>query len=290
MFTAFFVLVLLLSEEEMRVYHGTNASFDSFSKEALGSNTNAPSAALAFFFASKEEISMEYIKRYSKGLDVSEEVKRYPLECLFNKGTEWKAENGYSFQQYDFTASCREVIKGRFFFEEEELKINNAILNSNIEITVTVSERNGKWEAEIYYEESAYASFPHIKALSNVDFPDYDWNSSREINTSAFFSQIDCEREVNRILLRILKGYYSCGKGRILECEITLNNPLIYDFKGKKTRDIPYSVLLEQAKANGNDGAIFLNTYDSGNRNFIMGNIYAVFDESQIQVLSEKEV
>ena len=45
------------------VYHGTNnIGFDNFSKELLGSNTNAPSAKKGFFFAGNKDASMEYFQ------------------------------------------------------------------------------------------------------------------------------------------------------------------------------------------------------------------------------------
>ena len=71
------------------------------------------------------------------------------------------------------------------------------------------------------------------------------------------------------------------------EVYLNLTNPLIHDFKGESYRDESYYDLLKQAKENGNDGAMFLNTYDGygepGSWDNPMTNIYVAFDSNQIK-------
>ena len=61
------------------VYHGTNKSFDTFSKDKLGITTGAPSAKLGFFFASSFKNAKGYstiasITKNTKGSDFYEDV------------------------------------------------------------------------------------------------------------------------------------------------------------------------------------------------------------------------
>lgn len=71
------------------------------------------------------------------------------------------------------------------------------------------------------------------------------------------------------------------------EVYLNLTNPLIHDFKGMEYRDESYYDLLKQAKENGNDGAIFKNTYDGygekGSWDNPMTNIYVAFESNQIK-------
>lgn len=71
------------------------------------------------------------------------------------------------------------------------------------------------------------------------------------------------------------------------ETYLNITNPLIHDFKGEEYRDESYYDLLKQAKENGNDGAIFLNTYDGYGEhdswNNPKTNIYVVFESNQIK-------
>lgn len=71
------------------------------------------------------------------------------------------------------------------------------------------------------------------------------------------------------------------------ETYLNITNPLIHDFKGEEYRDESYYDLLKQAKENGNDGAIFLNTYDGygdhDSWNNPKTNIYVVFESNQIK-------
>lgn len=47
---------------------------------------------------------------------------------------------------------------------------------------------------------------------------------------------------------------------------LSLQNPLVHDFKGKMVRDESYRALIDRARAEGYDGVILKNTYDAGER------------------------
>lgn len=65
----------------------------------------------------------------------------------------------------------------------------------------------------------------------------------------------------------------------IIPVKLRLTNPLEYDFQGKGYREVTYRELLEKARMDGNDGAIFRNTRDGGETT----DIYVVFDPAQIR-------
>ena len=69
---------------------------------------------------------------------------------------------------------------------------------------------------------------------------------------------------------------------------IRMSNPLVHDYKGATTRNITYLQLIKNAKENGHDGVVMLNTYDLAGKTKAelteadMDNIFAVFDTSDI--------
>jgi hypothetical protein len=78
----------------------------------------------------------------------------------------------------------------------------------------------------------------------------------------------------------------------IMPVYLSLQNPLVHDFKNKVYRDKKYRELIDQAKKEGRDGVILKNTYDSGEYSrfdaIIRGrfkgeDIYVVFEPTQIK-------
>lgn len=65
---------------------------------------------------------------------------------------------------------------------------------------------------------------------------------------------------------------------RMVTARIKMDNPLVFDFEGQQGRVFRYSELIKQAKEEGRDGVVMLNTHDGGPTD----TIYVVFDESQI--------
>lgn len=84
-----------------------------------------------------------------------------------------------------------------------------------------------------------------------------------------------------------MKGFPS-----VREAEIQLQNPFVYDFKGKVFRDSSYKEIIRNAKEKGYDGVILKNTFDAGEKNkldaYLRGRlkpetIYVVFDKKNIK-------
>ena len=74
------------------------------------------------------------------------------------------------------------------------------------------------------------------------------------------------------------------GEGKVMSAYLDMKNPLVYDFEGNEYREVTYNDLLKKALNNGNDGVIFLNTYDaSNNAHDEMTDVYAVFDSTQVK-------
>lgn len=67
---------------------------------------------------------------------------------------------------------------------------------------------------------------------------------------------------------------------------LSIQNPLIHDFGGKEYREHSYNDLLKRAVADGNDGAIFRNTFDvatNGDDDVAPHDIYVAFKPGQIK-------
>jgi hypothetical protein len=82
----------------------------------------------------------------------------------------------------------------------------------------------------------------------------------------------------------------------IKQVYLSMQNPLVEDFKGKVYRETTYAELIERAKAAGHDGVIMENTYDAGEYSktdaILMGRfggetVYAVFDAAQIKTTDQ---
>jgi hypothetical protein len=65
---------------------------------------------------------------------------------------------------------------------------------------------------------------------------------------------------------------------RMITSRIKMDNPLVFDFEGQQGRVFRYSELIKQAKEEGRDGVVMLNTHDGGPTD----TIYVVFNEDQI--------
>lgn len=78
----------------------------------------------------------------------------------------------------------------------------------------------------------------------------------------------------------------------VIPAYLSLKNPLVRDFKGRVFRDESFRSLLDRAKAEGHDGAIFKNTFDAGEYNKFDATmrgrlrpetIYVAFEPTQIK-------
>lgn len=78
----------------------------------------------------------------------------------------------------------------------------------------------------------------------------------------------------------------------VLPVYLSIQNPLVHDFKGKMYREESYRDLIDRAQAAGHDGVILQNTYDGGEYSrmdawmqgrFKGENIYVAFEPNQIK-------
>lgn len=75
--------------------------------------------------------------------------------------------------------------------------------------------------------------------------------------------------------------------------KLNIENPFIFNYKGKKNRSISYFENIKNAKKSNNDGAILENTYDSGfnKETEYEADVFIVFEPEQIHILgSEQDV
>ena len=75
-------------------------------------------------------------------------------------------------------------------------------------------------------------------------------------------------------------AWYAHGDyDNIMDVYLHIENPFVYDFKGEHYREETYAAIIDRAKAEGYDGVILKNTYDSGPKD----NVYVVFEPEQIK-------
>ena len=83
---------------------------------------------------------------------------------------------------------------------------------------------------------------------------------------------------LNKLKERVLAMPFPSGPN-IMPAKLKLTNPLVHDFEGASYTDRAYFDLLDQAKREGRDGAVFQNTKDSGP----LTTVYAVFAPENIR-------
>lgn len=143
-----------------------------------------------------------------------------------------------------------------------------------------------RWALKEEIRKDSGEAFKAELSKSQATSKDFDWSKDdpdgksyaefeAEHPKAAELAQV--EQEVSR-----LRDEYNAKYGpkpQVIQSRLTFNNPLVYDFKGSAYRDDSYYNLIRKAKAEGHDGAIFLNTQDGGPNDVI----YAVFDKHQIR-------
>lgn len=153
----------------MVVYHGTDASFDTFSRHMLGSNTGAPSARKGFFFTDRP-----------------------------------KTATNYSLSQMS-------------------------------------REQRDDHYAAIYDQIALY------ERLADERPYDPKMQKGLRFQAQALREQMDEKSGPN-----------------IMPVYLSIQNPLVHDFKGARWRDVRYKALIDQAEREGRDGLILKRTYDGG--------------------------
>lgn len=71
--------------------------------------------------------------------------------------------------------------------------------------------------------------------------------------------------------------------GNIMPVYLSLQNPMVFDMKGKVYREKTYSALIDEAIAKGHDGLVIKNTYDQVLGDALLDDIYVAFQPNQIK-------
>ena len=251
------------------VYHGTDRVFEHFDTRELGRFTGAKSAKKGFFFTSSSQNAGIYagLLGDKKTLDLWESELR-KNESLYNEG------------QNEFRQIIREKNKFR--------KISGGV-------------ESQKFDREYQYDRAEYSEEEITNSKRSIS------NAPQEVKDAAARlnkREADAEDKVNRGQLEIerLRLLMDASVGRIAKAEdfegasqtqetflartttpniipvyLALSNPLIIDFN-EGPRAQSFADLLDRAKAESRDGAIFKNVQDP-----LLQTVYVVFSPTQIK-------
>ena len=237
------------------MYHGSNANISRFDPNYLGKHTAANSAKQGFFFAADPFTSQSYIFGDSAiwATHLGDEAREVKKRIAKEKGiAEWQVTDYEAIQQMSI---------GKFNKRIEEIKKELRNINP-----VSLFPSNKKLSNDELIREAELKK--ELQAIeAGVDF----------VTRSATAKDSVVDDDVaagNWSPIDPAKG----SEPNIMPMYLAIKNPLVYDFQ-RGERDISYAELLEQARNEGKDGAIFKNTTDGAG----VTDIYVAFDPSQIR-------
>lgn len=250
-------------------YHGTNARFNEFLKEKLGSkNVLAESAYMGFFMAGSEQTAENYT-----GINDGDFFK-----LMNNPGAE----------------EIRKRVRDKYNYEELEEQ-DRARLNQYIE---------NAWAQELASDSryaQIYRRITDPELIKEVGLEDYADTMLETIRRQWQTDKVDGESRLNKLY----DEYYNTEEHKrfaelrerasdelskeyeellgyepnIKHLFAFMKNPLVHDFK-REGRDVDFSELLREAHKAGNDGAVFYNVQDGGD----FDTIYVVFEPNQFKL------
>lgn len=259
-------------QKVFKVFHGTNARFNKFLREKLGSkNIFASSAYKAFFSAGSKSTAESYM-----GLTTADMIR-----LNFSKEAE-QARNEIikKYNLEELRAQDKEA-RNRYF----EDAIRKAFADEN------------DYEAQAYRRATDPENINQVKSSSPEFFTDdvikelqdtarIHWQNKND-RVNILNDEYDRTSELHKRLAKLEKkasedyeqyGLSALGYDpNIKELYAFMKNPLVHDFKGEEKRDESFSDLIDQAIAQGKDGVIFENVRDGGG----FDTIYAVFEPNQ---------
>ena len=228
------------------VHHGTDAQFEVFSKELLGSNTGAASAEMGFFFAETEETAQSYIQQ-------KDPFQTYARISVLESQT---AVVISQYTDYQFAQFCQQY--------NERYKQAREAFDYYMP---------GDWDiAEEGLREYNYYS-ELLNSETNPDNIDMlKWN--RE------WLMKDMARKYDGMGIA-LEHRNDPPMSRVMDLYLSIQNPYVFDYEGQDrfSKGVSYAEIIAKAKAEGYDGVILKNTYDGAG----MDNIYVVFEPEQIK-------
>ncbi len=251
----------------IRAYHGTNAEFNVFSYEKLGSkNFMASSAHMGFFAAKSKETAESYIGLNSMDLAslyLNSEAQEN-MEAL-KKEYGWEARKAKDDEARD---KFFEEYKMSHGYKEEVLDMLDH-LRENLSLLFKDDEVSKKEE----FMESMKSSFTYRWNEKHINDMYDAWEQSSERKEfKEFEAKISEEWEQMEIKR---KGYVPNVKNLYIKME----KPFIYDFKGEGRDTESFAARMAKAKEEGYDGCIFLNVADGAD----IDDIYTVFTNTQLK-------
>ena len=258
-------------------FHGTKANVDEFSKDALGSSTNAGSAKQGFFFASDPTTASDYAKiapdraslRYQEALKRGDMPLASQLEDAAYRDYDKELREA-KYQLEDFNRSwSKDAIEGNLEDRKKGVEDWDNVFSGKHETLKLDSP-----DRVTRYTIARNKSLESLKKAEEMASLDAQFSAKEGIDAAA--SKV-------RKLEELAKESDTLG-ANVMKTKLKMKNPLIHDFKGADYRDTPYSEIMKKAKAKGHDGVIFKNTYDPGDQNNrVMQDIAAVFEPDQIR-------
>jgi hypothetical protein len=234
------------------VFHGTNAPFESFDKDKLGSkNFMAESASEGFFFAGDKKTSEAYIGINSgdvMGLNIQGSKH---LEDVNNK---FKKEQDVIDKEKDKIRMEEKAIS-----DEQFDKVYNVL-----------------------YDKVTEEQKQKLKYIDNEWVKWQDRAAARMEENGL----VEKQKELNQRKLDALEELHFKDKGlsrRIVSAHLDMKNPYIFDFNGEEGTTEGLTSHIKKAKKAGHDGVIFKNLADGGEKD----TIYVVFKPDQIKITNK---
>jgi len=229
-------------------FHGTKGDIREFDPGLLGATTGAPSARLGFFFSADEKTAAKYAR------------DARPTALRPEYRTQWNS----LLEKYNAA----------------NVKANAIRKRKEKEITEPIDERLGEIEKELNQLQSGPSEQFDNDIYEKLSQEHFDLGEQRRhgIVNIKRDPEYDIAARERAVFSRGMDDFDKQG-ANILPTKLRLSNPLVYDFKGSSYRESSYHDLIQKAKAEGHDGAIFRNTTDGAG----VTDIYVVLDPSQIR-------
>ena len=232
----------------------------------------------------RARLDVDDSRRQLSALDALDDVEKARLDRAVQQGFNLDAFHGTKGNITEFdpgllgaTTDAGSARKGFFFSADPETA--NEYTRMAFASKVRKDQYNPDRLSELVYEQNEIATtLDRMEKNMVAKYPDANQQTIDEM----LFQNDNYKKLTKRdseIEAWIDAGYHTREGENIMPVKLKLDNPLIHDFKGSNYREQSYDNLLEQAKENGHDGAIFKNTYDGGP----LTDVYVVFEPEQIR-------
>lgn len=270
-------------------WHGSNEIFTEFSKEILGSNTDAPSAGLGFFFSTSKRNSESeaYTGNALFELDKQRYEQTQERSLQLTKDLEDLRTSETEIPHYE-TDRLNEILESsRNLSFEEDLYLKRYFgdnyFDNDLEFILTKMLDNG-----IEFNEDNIAE--NIYRLSN-SADDYADNINMQMVcmlSESFLIKISKFERAKELVDSALNDFRKIETSvdsdvadpnpYVREFYFSFNKPYIYDYKGSEYREVSFYDVISNAKAQGYDAVILKNTRDPYPTDVIV-----VFEPNQIK-------